>query len=74
MHGSLDVASGNELGFRGTGCSDKPIGQWNRAEILARGGDISYSLDGQKILEATEGSSTEGRIMFQSEGAEIFSG
>jgi hypothetical protein len=47
-------------------------GDWNHVEIIARRGDITYFLNGKKILEATDGSYTDGRIMFQSEGAEIF--
>jgi hypothetical protein len=69
---TYDVGWKDVRGFRGRDDPDKPIGEWNRAEIIARGGDITYFLNGRKILEATDGSFTEGRIMFQSEGAEIF--
>ena len=48
------------------------MGQWNRAEIVAKDGDLVYFLNGTKILEATNGSLTHGRLLFQSEGAEIF--
>ena len=69
---TYDLGWKNQRGYRGRNDPDKPIGEWNRAEIIAKGGDITYFLNGQKILEATDGSLTEGRIMFQSEGAEIF--
>ncbi len=69
---TYDTTWKDVLGFRGRRDPDKPVGEWNRAEIVAKGGDITYFLNGRKILEAVDGSYTEGRIMFQSEGAEIF--
>jgi len=62
----------NVLGFRGKHDLDAPVGEWNRVELLASGGDVTYVLNGHKILEATGGTLRQGRIMFQSEGAEIF--
>lgn len=59
-------------GVRGPADPDKPVGQWNRVELVAKRGDIAYFLNGRKILEATDGSYQEGRFMLQSEGAEIF--
>lgn len=67
-----DRAWKDELGFRGPQDVERPVGQWNRAEIVARGGDLIYFLNGTKILEATGCSLTHGRLLFQSEGAEIF--
>ncbi|MSU72719.1 MAG: DUF1080 domain-containing protein [Opitutus sp.] len=67
-----DRAWKDELGFRGPQDVERPVGQWNRAEIVAKGGDLVYFLNGTKILEATNGSLTHGRLLFQSEGAEIF--
>jgi len=67
-----DRAWKDELGFRGAQDVEKPVGQWNRGEIIAKGGDLVYYLNGVKILEATESSLQHGRILFQSEGAEIF--
>ena len=69
---TYDTTWKDVLGFRGRHDPDKPVGEWNRVEIVAKGGDITYFLNGRKILEAVDGSYTEGRIMFQSEGAEIF--
>lgn len=69
---TYDTTWKDVFGFRGRNDPDKPVGEWNRTEIIARGGDISYFLNDRKILEATDGSYTHGRIMVQSEGAEIF--
>jgi len=69
---TYDTGWKDVLGFRGRHDPDRPIGEWNRAEIVACGCDITYFLNGQKILEAIDCSFSDGRIMFQSEGAEIF--
>jgi len=60
------------LGFRGPRDLDKPIGQWNTAEAIADGDKLVYFYNGVKVMEATGVWPTGGRLLFQSEGAEIF--
>ncbi|MEY4941495.1 MAG: hypothetical protein RIQ93_3230 [Verrucomicrobiota bacterium] len=60
------------LGFRGRQDVEKPAGEWNVFEIIAEGGDLTYILNGVKVNEGKDGSFKEGRILFQSEGAEIY--
>jgi hypothetical protein len=60
------------LGFRGRLDVEKPVGEWNRYEIICAGGDVIYFLNGVKVNEGRDGSLREGRIFFQSEGAEIY--
>lgn len=60
------------LGFRGRADAEKPVGQWNRIEAICDGGSVTYFLNGEKVNEGRDGSFTEGRLLFQSEGAEIF--
>jgi hypothetical protein len=60
------------LGFRGRNDVEKPLGEWNLIEAICRGGDVTYFLNGEKVNEGRNGSFKEGRILFQSEGAEIF--
>lgn len=60
------------LGFRGAEDVEKPVGAWNRFEIIADGGNLVYWLNGVKVNEGKDGSLTEGKILFQSEGAEIY--
>jgi hypothetical protein len=72
FHSTYDRTWKDVLGFRGANDPDKPIGEWNQVTLIAKGGDITYFLNGTKIFEATDGSFTAGRIMLQSEGAEIF--
>lgn len=60
------------LGFRGRHDVEKPVGEWNRIEAVCAGGDVTYFLNGEKVNEGRHGSFTAGRLLFQSEGAEIF--
>jgi hypothetical protein len=60
------------FGFRGRRDVDKPLGQWNVAEVIADGDRLTYFLNGVKVMEGTKGLPQTGRLMFQSEGAEIF--
>ena len=60
------------LGFRGRNDIDKPLGGWNLVEAIVDGGNLTYFFNGVKVMEVTNCSLTFGRILFQSEGAEIF--
>lgn len=51
---------------------EKPNGQWNRVEVLADKGNITYWVNGLVVNNATLPNITEGKILIQSEGAEIF--
>lgn len=60
------------LNFRGKRDIDKPHGQWNLAEAIADGDKLVYYYNGVKVMEGTKVWPSSGRILFQSEGAEIF--
>ena len=60
------------LGFRGARDVEKPVGQWNRVEVVCDEGSLSYFLNGEKVNEMQDSTFTEGSILFQSEAAEIF--
>ncbi|MCA1564038.1 MAG: DUF1080 domain-containing protein, partial [Acidobacteria bacterium] len=51
---------------------EKPTGEWNRIEAVCAGGNVTCLVNGVKVNEATNGTFKEGRIMFPSEGAELF--
>ena len=53
------------------GCRDRGIG-WTRLEAIVNGASLQYDVNGQLVFEATSSSLTEGKIMIQSEGAEIY--
>lgn len=66
-----DRAWQDKLGYRGPVDVEKPVGQWNKSEIIARGDTLKYYLNGKLVLEATDVRPTAGKIQFQSEAAEI---
>jgi len=67
-----DIHWQDRLGFRGAADLEKPVGQWNRSEIIARGGGLTFYLNGRIVNQAVDCSHRQGKIQFQSEGAEIF--
>ncbi|MBX6313020.1 MAG: DUF1080 domain-containing protein [Isosphaeraceae bacterium] len=67
-----DPAWKDVLGFRGRNDVEKPAGEWNRMEVLCDGDTITNIVNGYVVNVGTKSSLTEGKILFQSEGAEIF--
>jgi len=67
-----DPAWKDVLNFRGPRDLDRPLGEWNLAEAIADGDKLVYFLNGVKVMEVTNVWPSSGRILFQSEGAEIF--
>lgn len=59
-------------GYRGRIDFEKPIGEWNRIEVICAGGDVTCIFNGVKVNEGRNGTFKAGRIMFPSERAEIF--
>jgi len=66
-----DRAWQDKLGYRGPVDVEKPVGQWNKSEVIASGDTLKYYLNGKLVLEATGVRPTAGKIQFQSEAAEI---
>jgi hypothetical protein len=60
------------LGFRGKMDVEKPVGEWNRLECICAGDSITYKLNGVVVNKGVKASPRRGKILFQSEGAEIF--
>lgn len=59
------------MGFRGSKDLDKPVGEWNRLEVICDGDSITNIVNGVVVNYGTGASQTEGKIQVQSEGAEI---
>jgi hypothetical protein len=57
--------------FNLTDDSEKPIGEWNKYEIICRNDEVVLKVNGDLVNHATECSATRGHICLQSEGAEI---
>lgn len=60
------------LGFRGRRDVEKPAGQWNRVECICAGDEIINIVNGTVVNHGKRSSHTHGKILFQSEGAELF--
>jgi hypothetical protein len=60
------------VGFRGKDDVESQWGQWNRAEIVCDRDTITYTVNGKLVNRGTRSSLTKGRILLQSEGAEIY--
>ncbi len=52
--------------------AEKPFGEWNTVEVICDGDTIAHIVNGQEVNRGTEASVTRGRIILQSEGAEVF--
>lgn len=59
-------------GFRGKNEVEKPAGEWNTLECVCAGDTITNILNGVVVNACTKSTHTKGKILFQSEGAEVF--
>jgi len=62
----------DELGFRGPRDVEKPVGEWNRLEVICAGRLVRVVLNGVVVNEGCDAVPRSGRILLQSEFAEIF--
>jgi hypothetical protein len=51
---------------------EKPSGEWNKIEVIAKDGKCTHLVNGVIVNEGTDANVREGKIALQSEGAEIF--
>jgi hypothetical protein len=52
--------------------AEKPTGEWNTVECVCDGDKITNIVNGVVVNEGVRASVTKGRILLQSEGAEVF--
>jgi 3-keto-disaccharide hydrolase len=62
----------DRVGFRGAQDVESPGTEWTRLEAVVEQGNLTYYVNGKLVNAATGCSFTDGRIMLQSEGAEIY--
>jgi hypothetical protein len=60
------------LGFRGREDVEHPDGQWNRLDAFVDGDSLVYMVNGVIVNKGRGSSLTGGKILVQSEGAEIY--
>ena len=52
--------------------AEKPHGEWNTVEVICDGDTITNIVNGVVVNRGTDASETKGKIVLQSEGAEVF--
>jgi len=62
----------DKLGFHGRQDVESPGGEWTHIEAVCAGDTLDYFVNGKRVNQATQISQKSGRIILQSEGAEIF--
>jgi hypothetical protein len=62
----------DELGFRGKDDVESPVGRWTRLEVICDGDTVTNIVNGKVVNAGTRSSLTKGKILFQSELAEIY--
>lgn len=63
----------DSVGFRDpSGELEKPHGQWNVLELVNQNGHVKQYVNGKLANEGTAAFPASGKILFQSEGAEVF--
>lgn len=62
----------DKLGFRGRQDVESPLGEWTRYEVIADGDKVTYLVNGKVVNEGYGSSLSEGKIIIQSEGAELY--
>jgi len=51
---------------------EKPHGKWNLLELVVQGDHVKHFVNGKLVNEGTEAFPSSGKVLVQSEGAEIF--
>ena len=67
-----DVDWADKVGFRGKDDVESPLGEWTRMEIIADGGHLVYKVNGVVVNEAFDAKPDFGKILVQTEQAEMF--
>lgn len=67
-----DVDWEDKLGFRGKDDVESPYGEWTRMEVIANGPRLTYLVNGVVVNEALEAHPDFGKLILQTELAEIF--
>jgi hypothetical protein len=62
----------DQLGYRGRQDVEKPVGEWNRQEVIADHNTLTNIVNGVVVNKGYQVYPTTGKIQIQSEGAEIY--
>ncbi|NQV22950.1 MAG: DUF1080 domain-containing protein [Rhodopirellula sp.] len=67
-----DVDWADSTGFRGKDDVESTFGKWTRMEVIADGGHLLYKVNGVVVNEAFEAKPDFGKLLLQTEQAEMF--
>lgn len=67
-----DVDWADKVGFRGKDDVESPLGEWTRMEVIADGGHLLYKVNGVVVNEGFEAKPDFGKLILQTEQAEMF--
>lgn len=67
-----DVDWSDKLGFRGKDDVESPAGEWTRLEVIADGDNLQYKVNGVVVNEGMEVKPDFGKLILQTEQAEMF--
>lgn len=67
-----DPAWRDVRGFRGKADVESPFGEWTRLEVIARGDQLEFLVNGVLVNRAFDCKPASGRILLQTEAAEMF--
>ena len=62
----------DEIGFRGKEDVESPLGEWTRMDVISEGNRLHYLVNGVTVNEAFDVAPSEGKILLQTEQAEMF--
>lgn len=60
------------VGYRGPKDVESPFGEWTRVEVVCEGDSITNIVNGQVVNKGRKFALSKGRILVQTEGAEMF--
>ncbi|MEZ6130619.1 MAG: DUF1080 domain-containing protein [Planctomycetaceae bacterium] len=60
------------IGFRGKNDVESPLGEWTKMEVIADGDHLIYKVNGTVVNEAFEAKPDFGRLLLQTEQAEMY--
>ncbi len=72
IHHDTLTARKNAFNVVKTKDAENPTGQWNKATVIVKDGNITHLLNGEVVNTGKLGNTSEGNILLQSEGAEIY--
>ncbi len=62
----------DKIGFRGKDDVESPLGEWTRMDVICKGGDIEYQVNGVVVNAGSNAIPDHGKLLVQTEMAEMW--